>query len=171
MKLSRTERWILSNQFSMLERLSSNPDDVEFYKKAQNVVNNGYELHYRWLSEHIYDEPHTLSEEECREVIDILTMFDAIKQSYTRLTDTSGIVEHRAEFQGFSGNDETKQMSYARFFCTEDGQPRFADLSKGDNFNSHFPILDRYRRMLTEWENSKDKYSLTKEDIIRITSV
>jgi uncharacterized protein YfbU (UPF0304 family) len=170
-KLSRTERWILSNQFYILEKLSSDPNDAEFYKRAQNVINNGYELHYGWISQHIYDEPHIMSEEECKEVIDILTMFDALKQSYNGLTDKTSINEHRMKFQGFSGNDETKQMGYARFFCIEDDHPRFADLNQGDNFNSHFPALERYRRMLTEWEISSDKYSLTKEDIIRITSV
>jgi len=168
MKLSRVERWILSNQFHILEALYS--DNAGHYAEAREALESGYELHYKWLSQHIYDGRDIMTPEESSEVIDILSMFDSLKQVYWRLSDKTGIEQRRVEFCGFDGNHETKQMGYARYFCTSEGG-RFTDLDRGDDFNSHTPTLPRYRRMLSEWKKSADKNNLSKDDIIRIISL
>src|SRR5712691_4996753 len=105
MKLSRTERWILVNQYSILEKID--PENAADYAEARQALQDGYELHYDWIAEGVYDEPHTMSEAECREVIDILSMFSALHYSYEALSDKSDIDEHRIKFIGFSGNGET----------------------------------------------------------------
>jgi uncharacterized protein YfbU (UPF0304 family) len=161
MKLSRTERWILANQYRILELLD--PGEAEGHARAREALENGYEVAYDWLCEDV--DRRGLSEEECTEVIDILDMFEAIR----RVEDKSGIDEWRTKFGGFDGNNEAAQMGFARYFC-ENGH-RFAELDKGDNFNSHCPTLQRYRPMLREWKSSKDKYNLTRNDLVRITSV
>jgi uncharacterized protein len=167
MKLTPAERWILSNQFSILERL--NPDDAEHYRNVREAIECGYETDYDTYSPHIYTGADVTTEEESMEVIEILAMFDALKQSYKGLSDKSGIDESRIQFHGFDGNTEGKQMAYARYFCSLDGG-RFTDLDRGDNFNSHMPVLDWYRRMLAAWNASTDKYHLRKSDIERIIS-
>src|SRR5947209_4609316 len=49
------------------------------------------------------------------------------------------------EFRGFDGNNETEQMSIARFLVDDLGRfERF----KGRDFNSHTASVDAYRRML-----------------------
>jgi len=168
MKLSRVERWILSNQFHILEALY--PDDADHYAKVHEALESGYELHYEWFSEHIYNDRDIMTPEENREVIEILSMFDSLKRAYGSLSDKTGIEESRVKFCGFDGNNETKQMGYARYFCTLKGG-RFTDLDRGDNFNSHGPTLARYRRMLSEWKKSVDQNNLSKDDIIRIISL
>lgn len=167
MSLTRNERWILSNQYRILAALC--PDEAEHFDAAREAIDCGYELHYSWLTEHIYED--IMSVEECREVIDILSMFEKIKWAYDALADKSGIDEWRTKFGGFSGNEEGKQTAYARYYCTHD-TPRFVTLGLTDkDFNGHIPVLGRYRRMLGLWEASQDKNALTKEDIVRITSV
>ncbi len=163
MKLTRTDRWILSNQYRILEALY--PNEATAFAEAREAIECGYELHYRSLSEHIYDEG--FSVEECNEVVDILDMFCTLKHSYEELPNKSGIDASEIEFDGFDGNYETKHMVYARYFCNHDGG-RFSELTPNNDFNSHAPRLDRYRRMVKRWKDCADKHSLKKEDILRI---
>jgi len=163
MKLTRTERWILSNQFAILAALY--PDETEMYKEMRQVVDHGYEMSYEWISTHISDDKDTMSEAECLEVLDILGMFTAIKDTYNRLQDTSGINDLWIKFIGFDGNNEGKFLGYTHFLVEVQG--KFPEI---DHINSHAPMLPGYRQMLAEWKQSKDRQNLTKDDLIRITS-
>ncbi|SRR6266516_3680182 len=169
MKLTKIERWILANQYNILEKLY--PDEKEYYSKCREILENGYEYHYDEISQHIYKDSDTMSSEASQEVLDILHMFSDLKRSYDALKDNSGIEKHLLNFHGFDGNDhlEVKYLGYARFFCNSDGG-RCKELDKGDDFNSHMPTLDRYRSMLAEWKKNKDIHKLSKEDIICIIS-
>ena len=162
MQLSQVERWILINQYRIMEILDTERADQ--YARVRKVLESGYELEYNSISQHIGGA--TLGVEECREVRDILSMFVALQSSYAALINTSGIEEQDITFRGFDGNSETMQMSYTRFLV--DQKQMFTDLSRADGFNSHVPVLDTYRRMLKEWEQSISKYRLTNNDIIRI---
>lgn len=167
MKLSRVERLILANQYRILEALY--PDEAESYANRREAIENGYEMHYRWQAEHIYDGDDVMTEEESREVLDILDMFAALKRSQSLVADDASVESWHLTFSGFDGNNETKQMAYARYFCGLNGG-RYTELDRGDNFNSHMPSLERYRRQLREWRKSADPHSLTKEDVIRIAA-
>jgi uncharacterized protein YfbU (UPF0304 family) len=166
MKLTRAERWILSNQFRILEALY--PDEAESFQKAREVVEEGYELNYDWITQHISPDNHMLSDEECREIIDILAMFSALKDSYQNLTDASEIEEQAITFGGFDGNSETTQRDYVLFLV--DREHKFLSLDRGHDFTSDRPRLYAYRRMLLEWRKSDESYELVKEDILRIVS-
>ncbi len=165
-ELTRVERWILSNQFRILEALY--PDEAEELAYRRRALENGYELEYTWISEQIYDDRHVMTEEECKEVIEILDMFSFIKRTYDELADKSGIEEFRVRFAGFDGNYETRQLGYAHHFL-ERGD-RFKEIDRRADLNSHCPVLEPYRHMLAEWNKSKDKYHLTKDDLLRITA-
>src|SRR3954468_5735854 len=119
LKLTRTERWILANQYRILEALY--PDEAKRLAEYREAIEHGYELHYDWIAHSIYDKGDALSAEECKEVIQILDMHRALKRSYEALTDKSGIKEYGVKFAGFDGNNETAQMAYARYFCEQDG--------------------------------------------------
>jgi YfbU domain len=77
MKLSRVERWILANQFRILERLV--PDEAEGFLAARRAVESGFELVYETLAKHIAEPG--LTSEECREVIDTRSMFEALAKA------------------------------------------------------------------------------------------
>ena len=164
MKLSRTERWILSNQFQILEKLAPK----EGWDFAREVVERGYELHYGDVSQYVYQD--VLTEEHCREVVNILAMFSHLKRAYAALPeeDKQDIEEAAVSFLGFDGNNEARQLSYTLLLVDHEG--RFTDLDRLDDFNSHSPVLDTYRRMLAEYERSANKYSLTKDDVVRIVN-
>lgn len=165
MKLSRTERWILANQFAILEKL----DPGQGYENLREILEAGYEAQYEWIAEHIRPDGDTMTQADCEEVLDILDMFTFLKYGYRDLADKSGIQVHWVNFPGFSGNDEAKYLGFTLFLI--DRQKKFQDLDRRDNFNSHGPFLMIYRQMLKEWKKSADRYKLTKDDIIRITSV
>lgn len=164
MKLSKKDRWIISNQLMILATLYPNQDET--YNHMREIVESGYELNYDWITEHIYSNDDVMTAKECREVIDILDMFRSLKRSHEDLEGKSGIEKANIKFRGFDGNNETKQMAYTRFLVKREG--KFTMLEQGDNFNSHIPMLSHYRKMLTEWKASNEKYNLTKKDITRI---
>lgn len=167
MKLTRTERWVLSNQYQILAALST--EDAEHYHQCREILEQGYELEYDEIARHVYDGDDTMSIAECREVVDTLAMFHILQRTYRDLADKSGIDESRLEFGGFDGNHETKHVAYARFYASQQGG-RFTDLPHPEDFNSHYPTLDVYRRMLAEWHRSESKYKLTRDDVVRITN-
>lgn len=168
MKLTRVERWMLSNQYRILEKLY--PEEAESLAVHREALENGYERDYSRIAENIYDDKYTLTTAECDEVIDVLSMHRALKYAYDALADRSGIEAWQIEFSGFDGNNEPTLLGYTRWFCNQEGG-RFTELTRGDDFNSHMPSLGRYRAMLKEWNASKDRNKLTKEDIVRIGSV
>jgi uncharacterized protein YfbU (UPF0304 family) len=149
MKLTRTERWMLANQFKILEKVD--PESADYYQECQDIVQKGYEMEYSWISQHVYDEKDCLSVDECGELYDILSMHSDLKYSYEALADKSGIDPSDLKFWGFDGNNETKWLGYCRHVC--DGhEKKFGELERADNFNSHMPTLDMYRRMLKVWQ-------------------
>lgn len=162
MNLSIKDRLFLKNQYRILEAL--NPDEKGFYEKANEILELGFELEYDALTRNI--DRNVVTIQECEEVIDILDMFDALKISYAGLQDNSEIEEYQVKFLGFDGNNEAKQLLYARYLKKDD---RFADLENVDS-NSHLPVIPMYRRMLGEWNRSDNKYELSKDDIVRITN-
>lgn len=162
MTLTRTDRWMLSNQYKMLAKLD--PENADHYEHVREILEQGYELHYRWVAEHIYDGDSIMTAEQCREVLDILEMFSLLKQT----SADSGPNAWRLKFSGFDGNTESKYMAYSKFFCEQD-EGRYPELDRGDKFNSHMPSLERYRRQLAAWHSSKDPRQLTTEDIQRIS--
>ncbi len=171
MQLTRVERWILSSQYRILEALY--PKEAEDIAYARKALEEGYELEYDGLpveaSISIYPDGECLSSEGCREVLDILDMFRVLKRSYEALEDKSGVEVGEVAFSGFSANEEGPQWGYTRYFCDKSGG-RYPELERGDDFNSHLPLLAEYRRMLREWHNSEDKHELSKEDIARIVA-
>ncbi len=162
MKLTLTERWILSNQYRILKALHKGDDEFD---QALEAIESGYELEYDQLIPHIYAD--TFSREECRRVRDIMAMFSVLKYSYNQLQEKTGIKQQDIIFDGFSGNEETLHMAYTRWLYED---RRFRDLDRGDDFNSHFPTLERYTQMLRIWESMGKKHELTREEVIKIVS-
>lgn len=164
MKLSKIERFMISNQLKILEKLY--PEEASGYAEQRKAVEEGYTFNYNSMVDHIYDE---MPLEDCKEVLDILQMFSTITFSYEDLEDKTGIEEQHIRFNGFDGNNEPKQMSYARYFIVD--LDRYHELRYGNDypsFNSHMRSLDNYRRMLTVWKEIADPYRLSKESIIKI---
>lgn len=164
MELSEKERLIIANQLLILEKLY--PEEAESYSRKRKAVEQGYSLHYSWLTEGFFEE---MTEQECREVVDILDMYRSLTFSYRDLDDKQGIDEKQLQFSGFDGNEEDKQFSYTQYFIVDLG--RFDELRRGleyPDFNSHWPMLERYRRMLTAWKALPDRLHLDRDELVRV---
>ena len=97
-----------------------------------------------------------------------MAMFADLKFDFEALADKTGIDAYQVQFFGFSGNEETMQMAYARYCRKRHG---YTNLDGGnDNFNSHIPSLARYRAMLVEWKSLGVKQTYTKEEIQRVVN-
>ena len=166
MNLDLKDRLIIANQFKILEKLY--PEDADYYSRHRKALENGYQLHYKWLVENFYEE---MSEAECKEVLDILEMYRAITFSSKKINDLTGIDDHWLRFKGFDGTHESKQYSYAQYFIVDLG--RYEELKYGSEYpglNSHGATLEKYRRMLQCWKGRERSYELSKDELIGLLS-
>ena len=165
MRLSRTERLILGNQYRILELLD--PQDAARHRRAQEVLRGGFETEYESIFEQVA-EKQELSKEDCHYVIDTLRMFVALREAYAALDDKSEINQNRLRFEGFDGNHEGQHVEFARYLGHE--EPRFAAVQEGtDGCNSHRRLFSLYCRMVDEWRKSANPLTLTRADVVRIT--
>lgn len=164
MDLSKKERLSFIYQLRILEALY--PDEADGFAKHRTALEEGYALHYDWLIEHLSDD---MSEDDCREVLDILDMYRAITRGLDKLDNSDELRKHHfAKFPGFDGNNETHHMSYVRYFVVDLG--RFSELRQDDYpyFNSHAPMLPTYRLMLKRWRDLPKKFEPTREQIASV---
>jgi uncharacterized protein YfbU (UPF0304 family) len=164
MRLDKKERLILANQYKILEKLY--PDEAEEYANCRKALEYGFSLNYGWLARLIFDE---MTEDKCQEVIDILNMYRAITFSYRDIDDKSDIDTQWVKFQGFDGNEETDQYSYAVYFISD--LKRFDELTydlEMPDLNSHCPVLDDYRAMLAFWKSKGTPNAMNKDMLIEL---
>ena len=161
MDLSKKERLTWIHQLRILEALY--PDEADYYAKQRTALENGYTLHYDWMLEHLSDG---LTEGECSEVLDILEMYRAITFALEKIDDDDDLKEHYlAKFAGFDGNNETELMGYTRYFIVD--LDRYSELRRGEYpyFNSHAPMLERYRAMIVRWESINRRFDLNRDQV------
>lgn len=160
--MDKLKRFELINQLLILEKLY--PEEADHYAKNRKALEYGFELHYSWLTENLSDG---LSEEECKEVLDIMDMYRSITFSWNRIHPDKEIPkEYR--FKGFDGNNEGDLRSYIQYFIIE--LDRFDELRYGSSFpsfNSHTRMLERYRKQLEVWKTCD--FDLTEQQITSIT--
>lgn len=167
MELSMAERLIVSNQLRILEKLY--PDEAERLAESRVAVERGYEGYYWSVFQHI--DRDVISKEMCTQVLDIMTMFSCLKDAYADLRDKSGINPAHVQFDGFDGNNEGEQLSFANFFCSTDGG-RFKELVTEYVPNSHCPMFEMYLRMLKVFDSVPERMNrpreLSRESILKI---
>jgi len=162
--------------FIYLFKILKNQGDEEFdYDNMIKALQYGFEYHYRDVFDCLFDEELTI--EECKVVLDILEMYRGITYSYIKLKRENKIEKLKDEdirFKGFDGNNETKQMSYTRYFIVDlDRYSEIQEYAPGNDFNSHFPMLSKYQAMLVKWKSfpMTEKYSMSElqiNDLLKI---
>ncbi|MBU1391308.1 MAG: YfbU family protein [Gammaproteobacteria bacterium] len=154
-EMTDIERLSFINQFLILEKLY--PEEADYYENNRIALQQGYKLHYKTIFENLWDE---MSEDETKEVLDILEMHRAIIWSYADLSENTDIGS-KYFFRGFDGNEESAQLSYCHYFIVN--LDRYQELIKNKeypDFNSHCNMLPKYRRMLAVWKAEKKIYDL-----------
>jgi uncharacterized protein len=164
MNLSMRERLLLCNQYEILKNAYPN-NEAEYNNKIE-VLKKGFEIEYYQLFEDLDSD--ILNTQSCKEVKDILTMFSVLNGNFERLGNAKEIDKNKITFKGFGGNDEGKQFEYVAYLVKKGFYNDI--LNEENDYNSHFPMLTSYRRMLDEWNNSDNRNQLSKDDIIRIVN-
>lgn len=162
MNLNRTERWILANQYRILAALYPK----EGYDRVHIALEHGYAAAIAQLSDHIYPDEDTLSLQECSEVLNIMSTYEALQRSRKALEDPGDIDVDDVRFEGFDGNNEAKYMGYAQYVIEQ--EHRFTYLDREEGLNSHMPLLGDYRLMVDQWQQLGRRYNLTRDEMLRI---
>lgn len=165
--LSITDRWILFNQFQIMDKIGGDDKgyDPEYYEKSKKVLELGYELYYEEITNHVF--PKVFPKGDGQEIMDIFEMFRMMKDAYSELEEKTGINDDYVYFQGFDSNTEEEEMAFAKFSVEVMGRYSSLEIK---NYKAYKPKLPKYRAMLKEWQKSNDVYTLTKDDLIRITN-
>jgi uncharacterized protein YfbU (UPF0304 family) len=166
-KLTRFERWMIVSQLKVLE--ATDPDGAKTYAKLAGGVSANYEF-CNGEAMDLFTNPGSegLTDEECRETFDILSMFRALDRS--KATQFLPADEHfRVAFEGFDANNDS-QFGFCKYLLEEDG--RFQELLKGgQNPNSHNAAsLDTYRRQLRVYRGFNSPVELNADQVRAIAA-
>lgn len=166
MELTKKERLGFIYQLRILEALY--PEEAASYSNHRKALEDGYALHYGWMFDFLSDD---MSAEDCRQVLEILDMYRAITYATKALSDGDELKSHHyAKFLGFDGNSETNEMGYTQYFLMD--LDRFGELKEGEypSFNSHTPMLGKYRRMLDIWKRLPQarKFEIQRDQLAKI---
>ena len=144
--------------------------DPKFVRKAI-VDGHLWALYWEGYDNLLHETPKKIADE----VGHILTMWRMIHYSYSELSDrdredflAEEMVFARPDvpFPGFDGNAEAAHLGAARFMIEE--LNRFQE-QKGRDLNSHWPVLEGYRRMLHKFDSFPQRYKrLSKDEMIEL---
>lgn len=120
------------------------------------VIYGGHYWAPKWDMQGVFHD-HVDDPRDVNHVVDVLDMWSFIEEAYERLspvqkktlTEQVGPWLTDVKFSGFDGNNESSQMSIARFLVEE--MSRFSRF-KGRDMNSHHPTYQRYRSMAALFE-------------------
>ena len=164
MEFSHFERWVLSNQLRILEKLY--PDEADCFAVQRKAIECGYVRDYNSPVQN-----DTMTEDQCEEVQDTLDMFQAIDDSVREL-ETNEFEEYQLrKFSGYDGNDETeiKFMAYTHYLVGCMNRWQGLALENHGKLNSHQPMGDTYRRMLRTWEGfGRQRFSMNRDQIAQV---
>jgi uncharacterized protein YfbU (UPF0304 family) len=159
MKLSRTERWILANQYRILAALD--PARAARYEDCVLALEKGYAKVIDRMAAHVSRDD--TDHKESEEVDEILTMFDSLQRAYRVLEDPYGIDPARLRFPGFDAKTEADYLGYAQFLLERERWPERLDAARP--LDARTPMLRTYRRMLDEWKRRARDGEISQRDI------
>ena len=154
--LTKLERLNLVNQYRLLQGVHRDDEYlVKYYHRMEEIFERGYEQLYHEALDQLWD---ALPRETSEEVLSILEMHRALRFSLGDKPDPRDI--ERVKFEGFDANNESQHLGFAKFFV-QDGE-KYRELMI---FNSHYPTLPRYRKMLAEWQRMGRQPRLSRAQI------
>ena len=159
MKLSRTERWMLANQYRILAALD--PARAARYDDCVVALEKGYAKVIDRMAAHVSRDD--TDHKESEEVDEILTMFDSIQRAYRVLEDPYGIDRAQLQFPGFDAKTEGDYLGYAKFLLEREHWPEHLDAAR--DLDTHTPMLRQYRRMVDEWKRRARDGEVSQRDL------
>ncbi len=174
--LSLTDRWLLWNQYELLRHIRGDQPVKDLWEESreQYILSIGFERHFFEILPFVKDEDLPYNDGE--EVIQILEMFYMIANAFNGAGQNKTVIEVSEEdrewliYRGFRETGEFHQYHYAKYLYEH--ERRFENVIElvPDKFylNSAIERLPEYRRMLTAWRQSENRFCLTLEDLERI---
>lgn len=166
MELTKKDRIYLINQYEILKRLDQ--DNSAGYDEYIKILSNGYAVFYNMIDMWVSDD---MSAEEGKFVLDILSIYRIVEDFKRRNPEVKEIQDHNwKHFRGFDGNNESEYMGFVQFLIHTQGKftEQLQYQSATDNYNSHMPCLDKYRRMVQKWADLGKQYQYPKETLLEI---
>lgn len=172
MELSKKERLQFILQYKILIKLNPDEDSKKHYEYLIKILEEGYAHEYKTLLNDVHEG---LSQDQCQEIWNILSMYDAIISPFVYSSmDQSDIDKFDIQFHGFSRNEECVEACYADFIFEDmenfDAVRKFSDTSKLDSVGKSLPI---YRKMLKLWESMSKPHwkNISKEQILQLIEI
>jgi len=156
-KLTEVERLVLVNQYRLLSALDKKESEYYDYASKILILENGFEDHYHEIFGMLGDPPPATL---CRDVANIMNLFDAIYESTKRKPPEP------LRFLGFDSNTENEALKYAEFLYKRGG---FKFIPRPEN--SHAPVMRAYMRMVRrrkEWKEGS--FLLSQEQLADLIS-
>lgn len=167
MKLEKRDRLLLINQYKILAALEKS--EASYYLELVEILERGYAIFYSMVDEWVSDD---MPEEKGKFVLNLLGLYREI-EDVKRSTKDERILQHNyAIFAGFDGNEEAEYLVFCRFLIERQGkfqeQKQYVDINTG--MNSHMPMVQKYKRMLTARAELGDlrSYRLTVDQVLGI---
>ncbi len=166
MQLEKIDRVLLINQYKILKKLDS--ESGVNYDELIEILQYGYEIFYSIVDEWIGEG---MSKEKGKFVLDILGIYRMVEDYKKQNPQDEEILNHRwGYFKGFDGNEESEYFAFTLFLI--ETQKKFLEQlpykTRNDNFNSHFPVVDKYQKMVSAWKSLGRGFRLSKEQILEI---
>ena len=169
--MTEKERLFLANQYLILSKLDEN--NAEHYKRMVKVVEQGYEYDLNLILDSTRD---VFPDNKCRFTLDVLQMYFEIISSYEELKRNNvkiDLKENDIRFPGFDGNKESEYLCYAIFVLEDPHRFDYIKKYPGDDNNSHYPTIERYKRSLVVYNEISQlkgvhRLPLSEDEINRI---
>jgi len=132
-------------------------------EQAIEALQNGYVSEYRRRFGDV--NPEEVGADVTEFVHQVLACFDHLQRSAAELDDPE--LTNEVLFEGYDANTEGEYLGYAGYLYDTDRYRYVAGMRHG--MNTHFPMRNAYRRMLTKWTEVSDGEShsrlLTREQV------
>lgn len=143
------KRMVLANQYRILSFLDVDQDD--FWRRAAEQVVQGWPVEdlpdVDFIQSYMRD---ALTRQDQHFVLDALNVFELL-QDGLKIGYKSKSEQGFTDFPGFDGNKESKLLSYVTHVV--ENEHRFESVKRvSDGFNSHWPTVQLYQRMISAWE-------------------
>lgn len=164
--LTNTERLILINQYEILSRLANDKNDKHSYNLIAEQLRNGHKWLYQQAFENIKIK-NDLSEEDTSFVLAILSLHDALLESYDQLISNkeTDLHEDDVTFKGFHRETEEHLASFvhalkkANFFVNSIGTGHVI---------SPKPMTGIYKKMIDRWEHLGRGMIMSHEQVLQV---
>jgi uncharacterized protein YfbU (UPF0304 family) len=150
--LSETELTILLNQYRILDLLDPEDKDGNHWKSKIDILEHHYtHLYDRYIGSFPYLED--VSDTIYSTVNQVLDLYAALQRSAERMAEGKRL---DVTFPGFFGNDEIEYLHLAKDLLEVDPLA-YPVNPKDDSLNSHGPMIPKYDKMISVWENEFNK--------------